>query len=135
MRDGNLFPNHPCLLARADNAVRCEDMHTSTAEQCERCRTGMAPLLWDALHNGDRSLALALMPPQLHALGFAPEPYEGAPSMPLFQLARQAEADDGREYYLVPEEAEGSFEVVVVDDEDAAETTCSLTLEEALVRL
>lgn len=134
MVEPNLFPHHPCLLARADNPLRCTDIRTSMAERCARCHEGMGDLFWDALHNGDRSLALVLMPRHLRDRGFVLESYEGTGHAPVFELVQTVPPsdDDGVERFIVPEEDDGRFELLIVTGDDVSHRIGQLTLQETV---
>lgn len=132
MVDPNLFPRHPCLLARADNPLRCANVRASTPERCDRCREYMGGLFWDALYNGDRSLALMLMPQYLRDRGFVLESYEGTGHAPVFDLAQSVSpSDDGEnERFIIPEEEDGRFELLTITGDDTSRSIHQLTLEE-----
>lgn len=134
MVDPNLFPHHPCLLARADNPLRCANVHASTMERCARCRECMGNLFWDALHNGDRSLALTLIPQHLRDRGFVLESYEGTDHAPVLELAQTVPPSDdsGIERFIVPEEDDGRFELLIVTEDDVSHSIHQLTLEETV---
>ncbi len=133
MQDADLFPDHPCPLARIDNSTRCASAKESTPTRCARCKTGMAGLLGEALHNGDRSLALMLMPPQLRDRGFSLETHEGPCHAPVFELARDATAHDAQDAcFIVPEDAGTRFEVLLVGEGDTERRMQQLTLNEAV---
>lgn len=93
----------------------------------------MAGLLWEALHNGDRSLALMLMPPQLRDRGFSLEAHEGPCHAPVFELARDAASRDAQDAcFIVPEEEGTRFEVLLVGEDDTERRVQRLTLNEAV---
>lgn len=133
MQDADLFPDHPCPLARIDNSVRCTHARESTSKRCVRCKAHMTGLLWEALHNGDRSLALMLMPPQLRDKGFSLEAHEGPCHAPVFELARDAVSLDTQDAcFIVPEEEGTRFEVLLVGEDDTERRVQRLTLNEAV---
>lgn len=87
-----LFPHHPCVLAREANSLRCASLKEANDERCAACRFAMQGLVWDALMEGDRSLAEFLLADDaLTNLGFSVGEYRGASSgEPVFGLVRSA---------------------------------------------
>lgn len=93
----------------------------------------MTGLLWEALHNGDRSLALMLMPSQLRDRGFSLEAHEGPFHAPVFELARDAASRDAQDAcFIVPEEGGTCFEVLLIGEDDSERRIQRLTLNEAV---
>lgn len=133
MEDRETFPQHLCLLAREDNPLRCADARSSADEQCAACKESLQHLLWKALHQGDASLALALLPRSLSAQGFRIFPLGGQTGDTVFELARSTspEGEEG-DCFIVPEDKEGMFELLIITGEDSEHVEESLDIESIL---
>lgn len=57
----SLFPHHPCVLARTPNPFRCENLDEPSRDRCAVCRLAMRSEAWQALFEGDKSLAEFLL--------------------------------------------------------------------------
>ena len=56
-----LFPHHPCVLARISNPFRCGSLDEPSRARCAVCRLAMRSEAWQALFEGDKSLAEFLL--------------------------------------------------------------------------
>lgn len=57
----SLFPHHPCVLARTPNPFRCGNLDEPSRDRCAVCRLAMRSEAWQALFEGDKSLAEFLL--------------------------------------------------------------------------